>query len=411
MHSNDSISNAGQGSGDTFNGPGADARSQIELARAGSGHYIEDFVLARESDARNRLLMLSMIQRSCGVRPNIPGCRDIHAAGLEPLLTPKAWNATAISDRQNRGVVFIHEGTLFFYWMGSAATTDEDSENLFTNELIKLVDRFRPRNLYIAAFTRLVRSAVVNGGLLGSLQGTRTTVIYPDGEIRPWTKEGESAWQMHAMFASMERSEIVLRNLIGTVINAERGGSPFGSIGLPIGYRMNVKRVVADPTMKELVERVLLTVADPGITDRQAAERIGSLGVINRVVKAGGWDLDSHVGRARDPRSVIQSILKWLPLYETGVWNLTRRNPIKGAEQIASVAVQRTNPGDDGFLIIPHRWGVPDGGWADPEVFALVDHRVQRDEQRRTLNGRKTQRPLAGLGSWESGAYEYLLTS
>jgi hypothetical protein len=387
--------------------PATAGRSFALPGQNDSSLRVDVMVLARESDANQTIPMETMIQRGCSLDRSVPGCDEMHDAGLDPFDNPHKWGATVTRSRGNRSVLLMRAGTLFFYWMGSAAMLNsEEGENLFTNQLIAYIERFRPRRLIVPAFTRLVRSAIVSGDLLSVLVRHQVSIQHPGGLIEPWTPIGQPQWMMHVMFASMERNEIVTRNLIGIVAGAARGICPWSGNDLPFGYRLAGKTVIADGSMAPKVRRALLILADPSLSYRDAALRLGKLGL--RRVRSDGEVLS--LGDHQDPQSLIKSMLSWLELYETGVYTMRRQNPLPGITHIGALPVIREHPGDDGYLDIPFQWGLPQGGWCETEVFAAIRARLAADADR-AVGGSKhgRRKPFAGFPTWDADGYEWKL--
>jgi hypothetical protein len=406
---------AGNGSGDGLPG-GLGVDGPGNLVHPGrtvkTEPRIDNLLVVRESDEGAKLLMEVMIQRTCLLRPDIPGCREMAAAGLDPLLHPDRYGASEVRKGRNRSVLFTRDGTMFFFWMGSAASINTpEGENLFSNYLVEVIRRFRPRSLYVAAFTRLVRSGALSKDLGRVCQELRVTIHYPGGTIEPWTPMGEALWAFQTTFASMERNEIVNRNLLGMIASGMRGGCPFGPKGLPPGYLLDKDRVRPVESMRTEVGRMLLILADPTLSYTEAAARLGECG-IRRPLLAFGSDLNA--ADARDPATVIRSLLKWTDLYETGTWTMQRKNPLPGLDLVGPIVVQRDEDGDPGTLSIPFQWGLPDGGWAPPEVFSLLRARQQLDSERSAREGggstgSRPRKPFAGLCEWSDDEWDWHL--
>lgn len=372
---------------------------------------VQAIVIARESDESNNLLMEGMIERSCSVRPDLPGGEEMRSAGMDPFFNPTRWGTRVEKSGGNRWVLAMREGTLFFYWMGSAASlSSDDGENRFTTTLVQVLRRFAPKDIYVAAFTRLVRSATVSGDLFKAVVDLDITINYPGGSIRPSTPAGEAQWMLHSMFASMERNEIVTRNLIGQIALVMRGGVTFGERSLPVGYVMVDKRVVPDPTLQPVVERVLKVLADPSLSYNDAAKWMGEMGV-ERVVLATGESV--NFADLRHPATAIKGLLKWVDMYETGVWTMVRNNPLRGVDKVGPLEVRRANPGDQGVLHIDHCWGVPEGGWASPMVFAAIRDRIRQDEERKRKgggsSGPRRRKPLSAVCGWTDESHDWFL--
>lgn len=375
-------------------------------------HLVDVLVVARESDAEQYLPMLAMIQRSCSVRPGVAGAAEVRAAGLEPLLHPDRWEGSFGKVGPNRWVAFTHKSSAYFYFMGSAAKANtERGENLFTLRLTELIETLRPHQLHVASFTRLVRSLVLHAPLLDVCKRYRVTICHPEGTIEPWTPGGEAMWAFLSLFAAMERNEIVARNLVGIVSAASRGGAPFSASSLPLGYRMEGKQVVPDPAMKPVVEQMLVLLADRTLPHAEAAKRIGALGLSRPAITRLHGE-DATLADATDAKTTIRSLLKWSELYETGVWELRRSNPLPGLDQIGDIDVERDGPGDHGTLKIPFTWGLPDGGWAPPEVFAALRDRIASDRERAGGgHHHRNRKPLAGVVRWQDETHEWFLDS
>lgn len=175
---------------------------------------VEHAFAARESSMYSYALMEGMVTQTLAPHLNVPGVREVYAAGISPLTAPESCPFRVLPLRAHRtnAAVFAHEGSVYLYSLGTAAQVNTpEGDNAWMKVLIDFVLQWRPRNLYVANFNRLIRSALFSGELMKAVEATGT-VLWANG-IRIDLNDGQGRvlWQTLAMLSDLERESIVQR--------------------------------------------------------------------------------------------------------------------------------------------------------------------------------------------------------
>lgn len=369
--------------------------------KAGEGR-IENMVVIRESDRNDRLLMQGMIEQTLRKASSVPEAAEMLKAGLRVLDQPSTYGGHTITSPGSRTVVAERGSTVFVYSMGSAATTNESGENAFVKVLIDQLRRYRPRHLWAAEVSRLLRAYRFSGELFSAAREC-VDIIHAETDMDLNTPAGQLLWSTFSTLASTERDNILRRTLIGLIHQWRRGEWIIDAI--PPGYRKVDGYLEVDPSAVEVVRKAIPIITDPTLTAEQKCERLGQIGLTRPTIQK------LHGAKATyadvlNPGSAIASLARWLPAWESGIYVVRRMNPFPRLESLVDMPVHQ--PADDekagyphGFFEFRYELPLPPGGWAAPDVFA--QGRDQRVRTRRILAGGKAHRlvkPLASVFQW-----------
>ena len=373
---------------------------------------VDNLIVVRESDVSDRLLMLGMVQKTLAGCAGIAGVSKAQELELDPLLHPEKYGAYHRKTRAHRISLFNIDGTLFMYAMGSAASENPQTQaNDYANFLIETLRTYRPRNVRIANFSRLLRATSLVSAIRDALK-KYGCLLHADGqEIDIRQPSGDFMYHTLAMFASFERDSIVMRTTAGRIAAVMRGQPMFHPRNLPIGYKLVKGKVRPDPAQKPHVQALLEVLAQDDLNSRQKAQALSDAGIrMPRLYGTGGTD---DVADSRDPKSVIRGMWKWLDLYATGTYTQQLKNPFVGVDRIGVANVVREHEDDPGVIEVPHPWGLPDGGWASPDILSAA--RAAATKARRVGNGahgHRMRKPLLGLAHWiDTEDHEWILDS
>jgi hypothetical protein len=226
---------------------------------------IDGLVVMRESAMYDELLMEGMISQTLAKARHLPGAAELEAAGMDVMRHPEKYGGIVRRVGKSKMVTVERDGIIYLYSMGSAAANDLADENAFVSELVKLIGRFSPKEVWATAFTRLVRAVEHAGPLLQAMTG-HVEMIHAEQQIEPHTTSGKIMFQMLTMIASAERDYIVQRHTLGRVAQWKRGGW-IPSSGHPPGYHLEGGRLrLGDQEEVANVRRGLRTLADPNLT-------------------------------------------------------------------------------------------------------------------------------------------------
>lgn len=378
----------------------------------------------RESDQYDRLLFDGMRQQTYEPYRDNPWVRAVLDEGMAPMTAKGSHPFTVrfhsgevvkldvLIERIHRGrttVIRFQVGPYVHLWsMASAASSNAEGDNDFTGVFIEDIKVTRPQILVAANISRLVRSDQ-EGGLLLKVLPDHVDEIWAGQAALKLVGEGSEYGRM--MFsvlgavAAMERNWIVTRMMTGRVAAWRRGEWLFGKTTVPFGYRLDGKRLVPDPELRDRVRDMLLVLGDdvaPSLTVR----RLADLDVPTFRPRS-KTSLATSVRARNNPRAVVDSYLAWVPLWVAGeyVWRFT--SPMRGVQEFAGAPVvhgdaQRLGRGEVQLLMTP---GVPDGGWASQDILDRVAL-VARDRFAEQVDGkeREAELPLAEMVRSQSSA-------
>ena len=368
---------------------------------------LDHLVVVRESDAYDNLLMEAMIQQTLAKVADLPGAAELQAAGMAVLENPRRFGATQRRMGSSRLVTVERDGVLYIFAMGSAAKVDlDDDTNAIVSELLRVAAAYRPREVWVAAFTRLLRSSDHVGDLL-RVFSEHVEVLHCEAEIHPATPEGKMLFQVLAMIAATERDYIVRRHTAGRVAQWRRG--EWIPTGYPPGYRLEQRRLVLDENEIERTRAMLQVLAAEALTTAECARRLGELGVTTPMLKSRHGQ-GATIADARNPTEAVSTLCGWAELYRTGRYEMLWPNPVPGVSDIAGVPVETVEGYPHGALRLPFSVDLPPDGWAEDATIEAVKRRPRVP----SLTGgasHTTLPPLSGLFGDEEDGFEHMLSS
>ncbi len=370
-------------------------------------------VIARESSYDSNVLMEGMIGQTVGSNLHLPGARDVLDAGIAPLLGTGPFDTFQYRKHKTNAVVFEHQGVIYLYSMGSASMTNlSESENAFIELLCDVFSAYRPENVYVATFNRLLRSMDFSGKLLQAAKRDVGVLHCGTTTIDPRSGPGKAMWATFALVADMERDSIVQRLFSGQVNKYSTGKYILGSEAVPPGYRLAEDgTVVPVPELQDAVRQLLTMMADPRLTARQIVDAAGADGLSSDTIKR-IHGIDATFADLCRADSRLASLIDWMDTYRTGTVDIFHRNPFPGAIRFRELVVEGVAPNDPGFIRFHYDWGIPEGGWAPDDVIAAAKRRTMGTKERRRGGGgtHRRRKPLSGWVRWRDAETEYKLT-
>lgn len=378
-------------------------RTQRTNAESTAGaSRLDHLVVMRESARYDHMLMEGMIAQTLAKVAHLPGAAELREAGIDVVKNPDRWGATTRRVGGSHMVMVERDGVLYLYSMGSAAKNDFNDTNAFVSELVNIVNTYRPRDSWVAAFTRLLRSADHVGDLLRAFS-EHTQSLHCEAEINVATPEGRMLFQVLAMIAAMERDYIVRRHTAGRVAQWRRG--EWIPNAYPPGYRIEGRRLVIDDSMVDAVRRMLLVLSDRGLTPTETIARVGGLGIATpKIIQIHGER--ATIADARNPSQAVQNLVGWVDLYSSGHHETLWPNPFPGVPDIAGLQVEEMDGYRYGVLRLVQEVPLPEGGWADQATFDAIRERSASPSP--TGGASHTQAPpLSGMFRFADESYEY----
>jgi DNA invertase Pin-like site-specific DNA recombinase len=402
------------------------------LSEDAEGEWRADhLVVARESDAWDLQLLEGMIFQTLGHYDAIPGRDSLLKLGVGPVRKTPA-GGYLIVEGKSRAVLFEHQGTWCLYSQGSAASADgPDGDNGFCRILERVLEELRPRHLYIATFSRLVRNSEFAGGVMAAAR-KHVGVLHcrEMTDLRPGDERDRIFFTMLTMFSDMERTQQMTRLTLGLLAKAHRGEFLDGPRAVPLGYRMLPgHRVVVDPRARHVVDRLLRLLAEPGLTALDIARAMEPTELAPPAVTGDGWaykpahggewgpedaDLAAGLAAARAsgrtnmfiPKDQVRKWYRQLPLYLDGKWVKFRQVPAGSAARFGRHDVVRLKGKGQVRPCVRTELnlGIPDGGWAPTDVLEAAARRAAANAERQSGPlANKTLLPLLGsTNQWEA---------
>lgn len=388
------------------------ARDQIHQQRA-LGLFV-----VRESDQWDKVLFDAIRDRTYLPHRNVPEVEAVRQAGMQPLTLESFTVSMSLPDgtaRQTqvfvescmsgrtKAVLFSFGGYWHLWCQASAAKVDDEKGiNDFTAILVQVVRRLRPKTVYAANFSRLVRSMSQAHKLADAFSECVDEVCV--GELKfdfaGSSPVGHLMVTMLSWAAAMERDAIVTRLLAGRIAKWRRNEWPFGDHTIPFGYRLDEKRLVPDESQKTIVRRMLLILS----SDLPPGE------MIRQLDDAGVTSMRSHrrlqekspLGALTSPYAAVNALYSWGSLYVTGEFLFRLASSFRGIDELAGVPISRfevegtglPDQGDPGEMQMLYDVGVPDGGWAEPEILEAFTLRASQHFRALVSRGRTHNRPM-----------------
>ncbi len=370
-------------------------------------------VVVRESDASDLILFENMAFKTISVLvPKVPGLVQLLNDPLGPIYDPERYGAVIDRRKGSKSVQFVFADILFIYHLGSAAMVNEDEDiNFFTSVLLAALRTHSVKEVHAFAVARLARDEE-NGADLGKHFFSRGMKVFTDGQDFDFAQPfGMMLWNLAVSIAAQDRNGIVERNRLGRIAVARRNQWPHGPKAIPLGYRLHDKGLVPVEAERDRVRKILEMLGDPDLSSRQFVEGLGMMEVTRPGVKE-RYGEHATVALVRHPKDIQQSFANMLALYETGVYEMALPNPTKGTKVFGGLAVhgsESADPKDYGFVVLRYEFGLPEGGWAEPEVFEAI--RAKQQANRAFVNGNRERRALGGRPPYEVDGVVYQFES
>lgn len=370
-------------------------------------------VIVRESDASDLVLFENMAFKSISMLvPKVPELVELLEDPLGPIFEPEKYGAVTEKRKGSKSVQFVFADILFIYHLGSAAMVNEDEDiNFFTSVLLEALRTHSIKEVYAFAVNRLARDEE-NGADLGKLFFSRDIKIFTEGQDFDFAQPyGMMLWNLAVSMAAQDRNGIVERNRLGRIAVARRNQWPHGPKAIPLGYRLHEKSLIPVEKERDDVRKILEMMGDPEMSTRQFVEGLGMMKVTRPGVKE-RYGEHATVAVVRHPKDLYQSFVNMLALYETGVYEMPLPNPIKGSKVFGGLPVhgsESTDPKDYGFVVLRYHFGLPEGGWAPPEIFEAI--RAKQLANRSFVNGNRERRAFGGRPTYEVDGVAYQFES
>ena len=180
--------------------------------------HIERLIVVHEATKHSPERMLKMITQTLKQWDHLAGVTDVLAVGTDPiqkgeatLRNGKQLLLRVFNANNNRAVLFDHEGVMYLYSMGPAATRNiafDDRSNAFVELLCDVIEIYRPLHLNVASFNRLFHSSDLNSRLHAAIKTHVNVLNYGSDSMHLNSHSGTLLWDAAAMLTAMERERI-----------------------------------------------------------------------------------------------------------------------------------------------------------------------------------------------------------
>lgn len=295
------------------------------ISRHAAPGRVRHLVVARESDTSDLPLLEGMVAQTLERhRPSIPGVDRLLELGITPIRDAEVRRSVGgheIARLGSKAVIFSVDGTVCLYSQGSAAKDESEArENGFVQVLCETIDRLRPENIYVATFSRLVRSFQQSSPVQASIENAHATLHYAEGQALNFdSPDSYLRWTMMSAFAAMERDAVVNRMMLGRVGKHRQRKWVLGPAAVPMGYVLDDEnRLVVDSRagVAQAVHKAVRLMGDPQVSQRELTLALGAVGVQPPGRRRGSswafdplWEWDGQVYVPRAHRESVSSFL------------------------------------------------------------------------------------------------------
>jgi len=366
----------------------------------------------RESDEHNQMMFDGMRDQTYQLLRDKPFIEEVRQAGMAPMTAAGSGELqveighgrgrrTVPVRRLRRGsttaIVFRYGPAVHVWCMASAAKINSDDRiNDFTWLLMELVMAYRPRNVFTANLSRVIRSLEQAGLLLHALVGNVDAIWHGNQRLAlsgPEAATGKFQYNMLASFAAMERVAILQRLMAGQIARYRMGRWIPGLKLVPPGYVLDEKtgRLEVDQAQRQTIA-AMLEILGSGAPARATLMAIGKLGVkMPHAVDEDGNPVS--MSQSTGSTATTDALLSWLNTWIHGQYLYRYTNPGLEIDDLSGVPIVRRHEGDAGefqmLLTVP----LPEGGWASKDVLDRVVA-VARARWADFVDMRGGQRPL-----------------
>jgi DNA invertase Pin-like site-specific DNA recombinase len=376
----------------------------------------------RESDKWNLTLFDAMRENTYQDQRAIPAVDAIRRAGLAPMeyssftVQDQLPNGEAVESKvlvtelregSTKALLFFHKGYWHLWSRASAHALDSGTgqrrENAFTTILMRTIQHLRPRCLFAANLSRLVRSMGQGSRLTGVLLNNVDHIYVKEMRFDlsgPYGSIGLIFLNVLTWVAAMERDAIMMRLTAGRISKWRRGAWAFGKQIVPFGYKLDDRGFLRPDASKRPIIREMLLLLSTDLPNKAMQTALGDLGVTAMRDELGNQQ-PAPFGALSNSEDAISALYAWASLWVNGEYLLRHSNPISRAEEIAGIKITRhqkdgkDDPDDDGELQLLHKVDLPEDGWAEPEVLQAFLSRARARTRHLIAKGRNTTRPLS----------------
>jgi hypothetical protein len=430
-------------------------RADRLAATVGTARHYDRLFVFRESDENAYGELEKLIEYTCRPYEDDADVAEFLTHGVALAEKGRAaeelrarYNARTLtgglSGRKTIGWVFEIGETLFLVSLFSAAKSNENESNDFTDRLAELVLRHSVSEIVTGPITRVARSKRHGMKLADACEKARTTIVaYGCPPMAMWTDAGSQSFSNYLDGAVWDYTNTVDRLQRGAHDVLMDGQWAKSEDSLPaLGcYRFETVygprgqqsiRVVPDVTKQDLV-RDVLTWGASDLTEHEIAEKLATkYGWGSAVLRARLNNPTATVLDARNPHLVVRSMLNRLvgnqridesgdivigSLLETGVYYYEQRIPIADEKVAAAVTEKWRAVGRVKFLATELDFGhdaLPGGKWVPDELVAACREKRFGGQREESAKGRAASRhverkPLTGFPAWLVDDHEWRL--
>lgn len=245
-------------------------------------------VVVRESDDSQAAQMRGLLQdivHHCETRQPIANGQDLLGLGVKPFNDPDSYGGgrfKGASGAAPKGGLWRIGDTWVFFWLGTAAGSDEDGLNDFTVHLASTITSIKPRRLYMAVFSRMVRSLEHQEMLWKAIKEVGVESYHEKNDQIFFNQEDAHArWLNLAARSEQERVEGRARLRRNDASHVRENRFPYPGGRMALGWARDTSGHVIYVGPTDSLRQLIAILADPDLTARQLADAILTLRIGN----------------------------------------------------------------------------------------------------------------------------------
>lgn len=174
---------------------------QVPRNHLGDDDRAARLFIVRQSNVGAHADLRTLLERTLALYSNVPGCDEIEALGIEPVINPRPTDQYWELPDGGAAVLYEVQGTWVLLILGSAASKnaastviDKRMENAVVNRMCDVVATLRPIEIFIGPFDRVNRSNAFATQTWEAFRNAGVEVMYmedPPGEIWFDSEQGE----------------------------------------------------------------------------------------------------------------------------------------------------------------------------------------------------------------------------
>lgn len=233
---------------------GAGRAARLAIVRQSSPHAHQD--------------LLTLLERTLSLYPDLPGCEEIGRLGIDPVLNPRPGDEFFALPDGGSACLYEVDGTWMLLILGSAAARnaagsviDKKLENAVVNLMVHVLETLRPVEVFIGPFDRVNRAHDFAPKTFHAFRDAGVKVLnLEDDPLEIWFdhENAEQTWYGLSGSAATNHKVTIKRTTSGRVSMARRNLWPLGASSIPFGFTQDDgRRLVVDARDTDAVRTIV----------------------------------------------------------------------------------------------------------------------------------------------------------